>query len=107
MTSVTPPTLDDIPDQTTAELAAVSIPVVGADPDVGDALVLSIRAFQEQRSPTTVMARGLIEWTPDLDDSGSYAVTVELSDGVHPPAVDSFTLDVAQTRIGVVPGERG
>jgi hypothetical protein len=43
---------------------------------------------------------GSIDWQTDLDDSGSYFVTVTLSDGVNPDAEETFTLDVTQTDAG-------
>ena len=53
-------------------------------------------------------ASGLIEFTPDYDDSGVYPVTVEVDDGFNPPITESFMLTVTQTLTGIgsLPGER-
>ena len=44
----------------------------------------------------TISPTGLIEWTPDLDDSGSYIVTITVDDGFNPPVGQQLEIDVLQ-----------
>jgi hypothetical protein len=98
-----PPTLAPIDDASFAEGSIVSIPISGSDPDVGDTLTLSFDGLPSEAILTdNEDGTGSIDWPTDLDDSGSYFVTVTLSDGVNPDAEETFTLDVTQTDAGSV-----
>ncbi len=91
------PVVDPIADQTVAENAPFSLQVVATDTDP-----LSYALSDEVPEGMTIDAAGLIEFTPDWDDSGSYDLVVEVDDGTNPAATEAFTLAVTQTDAGTV-----
>ncbi len=93
-----PPVVDPIADQVVAEGDTLSLPVVASDPD-GDPLTYALSGGP---SGMTISSAGVISWTPDYDDSGSYAVAVEVDDGINPVVTGSIAVDVTQTDIGTV-----
>ncbi len=92
-----PPTVDPIADQTVAENDPFSLQVVALDTDP-----LSYALSGDVPAGMTVDAAGLIEFTPDWDDSGSYDLVVEVDDGTNPAVTEAFTLAVTQTDAGTV-----
>ena len=80
----------------------VSIPINGGDVDSGDTLTLSITGLPPEVLADDGDGTGSIDWTTDLDDSGTYPVTVAITDGINPPVEQSFTIDVLQTDAGTV-----
>ena len=102
----TPPTVGAISDQSIGEGALFSLGVVADDVDTGDTLTLPALSGDVPEG-MAIDAAGLVEFTPDFDDSGSYSVTVEVSDGAA-TVTEDFVLSVTQTRFGhgARPGER-
>ena len=101
-----PPTLAPIADLTgidaVSEGDVVSIPINGGDVDSGDTLTLSITGLPPEVLTDDDDGTGSIDWTTDFDDSGTYPVTVAITDGINPPVEQSFTIDVLQTDAGTV-----
>ncbi len=70
------PVLSSIGDQTVNEGATLTFALSGSDPD-GDALI-----YSSPDLPTGATLDGVsFSWTPDYDQSGTYNVTFEVSDG--------------------------
>ncbi|MEM9610669.1 MAG: malectin domain-containing carbohydrate-binding protein [Actinomycetota bacterium] len=80
----------------------------------GDALSFFVTATDADLDPITYSLAGApvgmaidpstgeITWATDLDDSGSYEVTVGASDGIAPEVMEPLTIDVTQTEAGAV-----
>ena len=93
------PTVTPVADQSVAEGDPLVVQVVADDAD-GDTLSYALSG--DVPAGMAIDTTGEITWTPDLDDSGVYAVTVEVSDGINPDVTDSFELSVTQTDTGTV-----
>jgi hypothetical protein len=92
-----PPILADIEDQTVAEQSLLSIQPVGHDPD-GDAIYYEVDNLPEGATMDTV--RGTITWTPDYEQSGTYAnIIVRIVENTDSKLEDSrsFTITVNNT----------
>ncbi|MGB9344921.1 MAG: malectin domain-containing carbohydrate-binding protein, partial [Ilumatobacteraceae bacterium] len=95
----TPPTVGAIADQSIGEGALFSLGVVADDVDAGATLTYALSG--DVPEGMAIDAAGLVEFTPDFDDSGSYSVTVEVSDGTA-TVTEDFVLSVSQTDSGTV-----
>ena len=96
-----PPAFDaPLADASIAETDPYTLTAAATDPE-GDVLAYALSG-EVPAGMTIDAGSGQIDWTPDLDDSGSYDITVEVSDGVNPAVTDDFTLDVTQTDVGTV-----
>ncbi len=84
------PVINPIPDATVTAGETYTYTVEAADPDEGDTLIFSLTT-----NPSTDMAinpaTGLISWIPTV--TGSFEVTVEVSDG-ELSSTQSFTIEV-------------
>ena len=68
-----------------------SYPVNAFDPD-GDALTYSLATGMFPAGMAIDRATGQVSWTPS--SVGSFAVTLQVADPIHPAVAQSFTLDV-------------
>ncbi len=86
-----PPQLAPIADQTVIVGNALVVTPTANDPDVGDALTLSLPLAA---AGLTLAADGTLQWTPTVDQVGSHDVTVQVTDGSGAIAVQSFIVTV-------------
>ncbi|MEO1064013.1 MAG: malectin domain-containing carbohydrate-binding protein [Actinomycetota bacterium] len=91
------PTITSASSTTVAEGDPLSFTVTATDPET-DPITYSIGG--EPAGMTIDPVSGAIQWTPDLDDSGSYVVTVGADDGNNPVVTADLTIDVTQTDAG-------
>lgn len=87
---VNPPSLEEIPDQTVAVGATLSLTAVGSDLDPGDTLTYSLvgDTYGAAIDPTT----GQFSWTPTAADT--YTFTVRVADNGDLTATRTFTVIV-------------
>ncbi|MFQ5584519.1 MAG: putative Ig domain-containing protein, partial [Calditrichia bacterium] len=88
------PQLEPVADQMIDENQPLSIQLVGSDPDKEDAgnLRFAIDGLPEGAIPDTI--NGILNWTPNFDQSGQYQLTAILKDGAGGSAKQSFTITV-------------
>ncbi|MEM9713925.1 MAG: malectin domain-containing carbohydrate-binding protein, partial [Actinomycetota bacterium] len=91
------PTITSASSTTVAEGDALSFFVTATDPET-DPITYSLSG--EPTGMAIDPVTGEITWTTDLDDSGSYDVTVGASDGANPEVTATLTVDVTQTDAG-------
>ncbi len=74
-----PPTLQPIPDQQTTEGNIITFTLLGSDLDPNDVLTYSCLSLPA--GATLNSSTGVFEWTPELNQAGTYNLTFSVSDG--------------------------
>ncbi|WP_109830804.1 putative Ig domain-containing protein [Reichenbachiella versicolor] len=82
------PVLATIGSKTVIETNALIFTATAADPNVGDILTYSLDAASIAQGMTINSSTGVYSWTPSISQSGSYNVTVSVTDGTF---IDSET----------------
>lgn len=89
------------------ETTPYSYDIDATDGDVGDTLTYSVSAVPTATGMAINTATGLIAWTPQLGQAGSYTVTVTVTDNGTPAvsASGTFTLTVTELGFGMTATE--
>jgi len=74
-----PPSIQNVADQSVDENSAISVSVSGMDEDSDDELRFFAEGLPDGASIDE--SKGTITWTPGYDQSGTYNVTIKISDG--------------------------
>ena len=109
----TPPTLTPIADQAIIEGGVVSVAISASDPDVGDAIGLTIELVHEATSAMVDPARytfsdngdgtGNFSWSTQAGDAGRYRALVTASDGAASASAEFLITINEPTATGTPP----
>ncbi|MCP4829347.1 MAG: tandem-95 repeat protein, partial [Proteobacteria bacterium] len=94
-----PPVISSTPPNQVAAGAPYQYPVIATDPEAGSL------TYQLTQAPgaMAIDASGLINWTPQTSDIGSYVIEVEVSDAGGATTQQLYTLSVTGTAINQAP----
>lgn len=89
-----PPTLEAVADQTIDENQAITIQLVGADPDKEDAGQLTYGVANLPQGANLDQTGGVMTWTPTFDQADEYQLTAQVTDASGLQAEQTFTITV-------------
>nr|HQV32092.1 putative Ig domain-containing protein [Calditrichia bacterium] len=95
-----PPSIAEVPNQTTNENLPIAVQLSATDPDREDSGQLTFSANGLPEGATLDPQSGIFNWTPTYDQSGSYAITFSISDGEF---TDSTPMTIAVTHVNRPP----